>query len=183
MVVAGVNLGSFSAPDLSRLGTVTDWDPLAGIDFVGFSDRESPELGSTLPKWRQLDFVPFRIKISSRPLVLKYFKLKENHILDMRHAEIMALGKLYREGSTKNYDDRAAAIEVQVEQDIQLKKENLLGVVLPEEYLRTPGVRDTLKQLTNIIEPYGLLPLSLREHYSSIYQGVNQVYKKAGINI
>jgi hypothetical protein len=153
-------------------------------EYLTLFDMENFELGTDPEVIGRL--ISFYFDTSRRYVdrrALDEDKLKENHVLDMRHAEIMALGKLYREGSTKNYDDRAAAIEVQVEQDIQLKKENLLGVVLPEEYLRTPGVRDTLKQLTSIIEPYGLLPLSLREHYSSIYQGVNQVYKKAGINI
>jgi hypothetical protein len=41
-------------------------------------------------------------------------ELKEEHSLDMRHAEIQALGRLFREGSTSNLDDRAAAIEIQV---------------------------------------------------------------------
>ena len=153
-------------------------------EYLTLFDMENFELGTDPEVIGRL--ISFYFDTSRRYVdrrALDEDKLKENHVLDMRHAEIMALGKLYREGSTKNYDDRAAAIEVQVEQDIQLKKENLLGVVLPEEYLRTPGVRDTLKHLTSIIEPYGLLPLSLREHYSSIYQGVNQVYKKAGINI
>lgn len=101
----------------------------------------------------------------------------------MRHAEALALARLYREGSTKNYDDRAAAIEVQIAQDIPLKKENLIGIVLPEEYLRTPGFRAELMKLTNVIEPYSLLPLSVSQHYGLIYDCVNKIYKRAGINI
>jgi len=110
-------------------------------------------------------------------------KLKTEHLLNMSHARVMAVSKLYKEGSTKNYDDRAAAIELQVAEDIPLTKENLVGVVLPEEYLRTPGVRESLLELTSIIETYRLLPLSIREHYGQIYECVEQVYKKAGISI
>ncbi|KRQ15910.1 hypothetical protein FBZ96_11580 [Bradyrhizobium stylosanthis] len=110
-------------------------------------------------------------------------KIKEEHVLDMSHAEILALGKLYREGSTKNYDDRAAAIEVQVGEDIPLRKQDLLGVVIPEEYMRTDGVRESLLKLTKYIETYRLLPLSLSQHYSSIYDAVERIYKKAGVNI
>lgn len=69
-------------------------------------------------------------------------KLKDEHLLNMSHSKVLAVSKLYKEGSTKNCDDRAAVIELQVEQDIPLKKENLLGVVIPEEYMRTPGVRE-----------------------------------------
>jgi hypothetical protein len=110
-------------------------------------------------------------------------KLKTEHLLNMSHAKVLAVSKLYKEGSTKNYDDRAAVIELQVEQDIPLKKENLLGVVAPEEYLRTPGVRESLLELTSIIETYRLLPLNISQHYGQIYECVEQVYKKAGINI
>lgn len=110
-------------------------------------------------------------------------RLKEQHLLSMSHAEILAVAKLYREGSTKNCDDRAAAIELQVEEDIPLMKQNLLGVVLPEEYLRTPGTRETLLKMTKIIESYQLLPLSLNQHYSAIYECVGRIYKKAGISI
>lgn len=110
-------------------------------------------------------------------------KLKDEHLLTMSHAEILAVGKLYKEGSTKSADDRSAAIEIQVEQDIPLKKQNLLGVVIPEEFLRTEGVRDSLLGLTNVIETYRLLPLSVLQHYSAIYDGVERIYKRAGINI
>lgn len=110
-------------------------------------------------------------------------KLKTEHLLDMSHARVLALAKLYKEGSTTNNDDRAAVIELQVEQDIPLKKENLLGVVVPEEFLRTPGVRESLLELTSIIETYRLLPLSVGQHYSLVYECVEQVYKKAGINL
>jgi hypothetical protein len=110
-------------------------------------------------------------------------KIKDEHLLTMRHAEILALGKLYREGSTKNCDDRAAAIEVQVAEDIPLTKANLLGVVIPEEYTRTDGVVASLKKLTNVIETYRLLPLSISQHYSSIYDCVERIYTRAGITI
>jgi len=110
-------------------------------------------------------------------------KLKDEHLLNMSHSKVLAVSKLYKEGSTKNYDDRAAAIELQVEQDIPLKKENLLGVVIPEEYMRTPGVRESLQGLTNVIETYRLLPLNINQHYGLIYECVERIYKRAGINL
>lgn len=110
-------------------------------------------------------------------------KLKEEHLLDMSHDKILAVSKLYKEGSTRDCDDRGAVIELQVEEDIPLQKENLLGVVIPEEYQRTPGVVQSLKQLTNVIETYRLLPLSISHYYGLIYECVEQVYKRAGINL
>ena len=110
-------------------------------------------------------------------------KLKEEHLLNMSHAKVLAVSKLFKEGSTKNCDDRAAAIELQVGEDIPLKKENLLGVVVPEEYLRTPGVRESLLNFTSVIETYRLLPLNISQHYGLIYDCVEQVYKRAGINL
>jgi hypothetical protein len=48
-------------------------------------------------------------------------KLKDEHLLTMSHAKVLAVAKLYKEGSTKNYDDRAAAIELQVEEDKRIE--------------------------------------------------------------
>ncbi|MCK1418127.1 MULTISPECIES: hypothetical protein [unclassified Bradyrhizobium] len=110
-------------------------------------------------------------------------KLKEEHLLNMSHSRVLAVSKLYKEGSTKDCDDRAAVIELQVEADIPLKKENLLGVVVPEEFQRTPGVTEALKELTNVIETYRLLPLNVSQHCGLIYECVEQVYKRAGINL
>jgi hypothetical protein len=121
----------------------------------------------------------------------RYFKrrpagleeINEEYSLDMRHAEIMALGKLYHENSSHKFDDRAAAIEIQVEQDIELKPENLLGVVMPAEYARVPGFMADIKRLTNIVETYDLMPLGTAAHYGLLYDGVQRVYRRAGVNL
>ena len=110
-------------------------------------------------------------------------ELIDEHGLDMRHAEIQALGRLFREGSTSNLDDRAAAIEIQVAQDIPLAKDNLLGVVVPQEYARTPGMMKSLKELTPHIETYDLMPVSTNHHFGLIYDRVNAIYKRAGIKV
>ena len=110
-------------------------------------------------------------------------ELKEENAFDMRHAELQALGRLFREGSTSNFDDRAAAIEIQVEQDIPLAQDNLLGAVIPEEYARTPGVMQSLKQLTGHVETYDLMPVSTNHHFGLIYDRVNTIYKRAGVKI
>jgi hypothetical protein len=147
-----------------------------GID--GFNLAGDPNLVGRL--------VSFYFKTPSRYVARKAVgddELKEDHNLDMRHAQILALGRLYREGSTSNLDDRAAAIEVQLADDVKLAADNLLGVVVPSEYLRTPGVKQSLKQLTKYVESYDHFPLGMNEHYGLIYNCVNQIYKKAGVKI
>ena len=101
----------------------------------------------------------------------------------MTHQEILALARLYREQSNPQFDDRAAAIEVQVGEDIRLAKNNLLGVVIPDEYKRTPGLMKALKELTLNIETYPHFPLGLKEYYALIYERVESIYKKSGINL
>lgn len=110
-------------------------------------------------------------------------ELKDEHRLDMRHAEVMALGRLMRENSTSKMDDRAAAIEIQIAQDIPLAKDNLLGVVIPSEYARTEGVMQTLRNLTSNVETYDLFPLSTDHHFALIYDRVKSIYRRAGIKI
>lgn len=110
-------------------------------------------------------------------------EIKEQHSLDMRHAEVLALSKLYLEGSSPEFDDRAAAIELQIEQDIELRKENLLGLVMPKEYARVDELMRSIRVLTPNIETYDLMPLGLNSHFNALYQGVINIYKAAGINI
>lgn len=110
-------------------------------------------------------------------------ELQEEHNMTMRHQEIMALMKLYQEGSTPDFDDRAATIELQLEQDIQLARENLIGLVVPNEYLRTPGVKQAVESLTPNIEGYDHFPLSQNQHYGLIYDAVQRIYRAAGVRI
>jgi hypothetical protein len=110
-------------------------------------------------------------------------EIKEQYNLDMRHAEVMALSRLFLENSSPQCDDRAAAIEIQIEQDIAIKNDNLLGVVMPAEYARVPDLMNSIKALTPNVETYDLLPLGTESHYGLLYQGVNTIYKLAGINI
>lgn len=108
-------------------------------------------------------------------------ELKDQFSLDARHQEILALARLYLEHSSGNCDDRAAAVEVQVEDDIQLNPNHLLGIILPEEYMRVPVVKAALTKLTPHIEAYDLLPLNMEAYYGVVYECVNRIYKKYGI--
>lgn len=110
-------------------------------------------------------------------------EIKEQYNLDMRHAEVMALSRLYLENSTPDCDDRAAAIEIQIAEDIEIRSDNLLGIVMPTEYARVPELLTWIRAITPIVELYDLLPLGTPSHYGLLYQGVQRVYKQAGIAI
>ena len=42
---------------------------------------------------------------------------------------------------------------------------------------------ESLKQLTNVVETYRFLPMNISQHYGLIYECVERVYKRAGINL
>jgi hypothetical protein len=95
--------------------------------------------------------------------------------------EIYALLKLYSENSTAEFDDRAAAIEVQFPSDVPLSPADVLGVVVPEEMVREPMIRDALKSITQNVQTYPLFPLTPDAHFSLVYAEVRNIYKKFGI--
>lgn len=109
-------------------------------------------------------------------------EIKEQHNLDMRHAEIMALSRLFLENSSPECDDRAAAIEIQIEQDLELRSDNLLGVVMPTEYARMDELMRSIRAITPNIETYDIMPLGTLSHYALLYQGVKNIYRSAGLS-
>lgn len=88
--------------------------------------------------------------------------------VDARHDEIMALALLYQEKSNIEFDDRAAAVEVQVNADVSLSGGRLLGVILCEERLRTPGAEAGLRELTPNVITYPLLPNDFQSYFGVI---------------
>ncbi|WP_207184084.1 hypothetical protein [Methylobacterium indicum] len=110
-------------------------------------------------------------------------EITEQHEMTLRHQEIMAVCRLALDNSSRKCDDRAAAIEVSLDQDVVLTHENVLGIVVPEEVTREPSLMKWLFGLTPNIETYSHFPLSLHAHYGQIYQAVRQIYKKAGVRL
>jgi len=110
-------------------------------------------------------------------------EIKDQYNLDMRHAEVMALSRLYLENSSTDCDDRAAAIEIQIEQDLEIRNDNLLGIVMPAEYARVPDLLASIKDITPNVETYDLMPLGTMSHYGLLYQGVMNIYKRCGIKL
>jgi hypothetical protein len=110
-------------------------------------------------------------------------KLNDEYNLTPRHAAVQAVTRLYEEKSAEGFDDRAAAIEVQLEGDISLTPENLLGVVLPEEYKRDREMIKIVRGITPRIEFYEAFPISGNNYFSAVYGAVNAIYRKAGIRL
>ena len=108
-------------------------------------------------------------------------ELKEEHNLLPRHQEVMAVSRLALDSSSMECDDRAAAIEVSLEQDIVLNPRDMLGVVIPDEYKREPELVTALKELTPFIEYYRHNPINHGAHYGQIYDAVQSIYKRAGV--
>ncbi|WP_232631049.1 hypothetical protein [Methylobacterium sp. Leaf118] len=110
-------------------------------------------------------------------------EIKREHDLLPRHQEILAVSKLALENASHQMDDRAAAIEVSVEEDITLLQEHLVGIVMPEEYEREKELWAHLKSLTPNLETYRILPSSLHGYYARVSDCVDRIYKKAGIQL
>lgn len=108
-------------------------------------------------------------------------ELKEEHSLGPRHQEISALHRLYLEQNSTAFDDRSAAVEIQISADVPLLQENVLGVVIPDEYGRDPEIMAALRAITPNVETYRHWPNNALFHYALIYEGVSNIYRKFGL--
>lgn len=110
-------------------------------------------------------------------------ELKNEHSLLPRHAPVVAVSQLYQEKGSDRFDDRAAAIEIQLDSHIELTPENLLGVILPEEYKREKEYIRDIKAITRHVEFYGMHPLNIAAYFGQIYDAVDAIYRKTGIRL
>lgn len=104
--------------------------------------------------------------------------IAKRHEIDARHDEIMALAKLYQEQITTEMDDRAAAIEVQVEEDVSLEGGDVLAVMLCEDRLNTQGLEEALRAITPRIRTYGLYPNGMAGYFGAIAQLTKDLYRE-----
>lgn len=102
--------------------------------------------------------------------------IKSQIKIDVRHARIEALVLLYGERSLAEMDDRARNIEVQISGDIPLA-ENLLGVVLPDQYRLMPEIEQYFGALGANVEYYGLYPLNADAHFGLVYEAVARIMR------
>lgn len=107
-------------------------------------------------------------------------QLKRKHAIDMRHAEVMALARLYNENTSTDLDDRAATVELQVDHDIALDDGNVIGVIVCQEWLRTPEVERKLARITKNIITYSLYPNTMQGYFGVINEKVMGLYQSLG---
>jgi hypothetical protein len=94
--------------------------------------------------------------------------------------EIKALHKLVALKDSK-LDDRRFAIELQSDQSLELIRENVLAVVLPETYIEDPLVVSYVEEkLEAQIVTYPLYPLKKDYYYYAIYEKVDHFFRTSG---
>ena len=110
-----------------------------------------------------------------------YQELIDEHSFSFKHHDILATSRLSLDNSNMECDDRSAAIEISVTEDVPLRSEHLIGLIVPEDLARDLDLYGALKSLTKFVETYRPYPLKLSFHYGQIYEAVERIYKRAGI--
>lgn len=108
-------------------------------------------------------------------------ELKQHHSMMPSEAPAKAINRLYQDRGADRFDDRAAAVEVQIASALPLTREDLLGVVLPEEYKREAEFIEDIRKITPNIEFYGVFPMNINMYWALISDSVNKIYKNSGI--
>jgi hypothetical protein len=163
------------------------------FDSGAFSRRRFPDYITTFAR-DDFEFGPDPSKISTLVSVffgseLRYWRrqasseqdFKDKHSLGPLHMQVEALNRLYGDRSASEFDDRAAAVEVQIEQDITLTTADVLGVVVPEDFVRDLHIKSALDGITQHTETYGLHPVSVSMYFGQVYDAVGRIYSKFGI--
>jgi hypothetical protein len=120
--------------------------------------------------------VAFVVRFEKPPPIKRIFPFDSGAFHERRLPDYITMFKM------DGYD-RAAAIELQIEQDIEIRQDNLLGIVMPTEYSRVPGLMQSITGITKNVETYDHYPLGLGHHFAFLYERVKAIYKLAGINI
>jgi hypothetical protein len=90
--------------------------------------------------------------------------------------EIKALHRLLTL-KDKAVDDRRFAIEVQIDKDVLLQKDNVLAVVIPEPYIENADVTEYIEvTLDAEILTYPIYPLKKDYYYYAIYERVDNFF-------
>ncbi|MDX3809423.1 hypothetical protein ACXIUS_05610 [Bosea thiooxidans] len=153
-------------------------------DYIHTFDREHFLLGSDAKSIDKLVALYFGDRGSYvRRQANSQRELQRRHTFDMRHSELMALARLYSEQIMPEMDDRAAAVEVQVAADVPLGGGNLRGVIVCQEWLRTPGIRKELTKLTPNVLDYPIYPNTMQAYFGMVAQKTMDLYSALGIRI
>lgn len=107
-------------------------------------------------------------------------EVKHRGKLGIRHSQVEALCCMYnREQLTA--DDRAFAIEIQSDQDVEIT-DNLIGIVMPRPYFDDKDLRKRLRSIQGLqVRSYDVWPLSTESYMAAIYREVTEMYRKLGL--
>lgn len=106
--------------------------------------------------------------------------MRETYNLGVKHQEISALARLYNDKSNSSFDDRSKVIELQISEDLNISKENVIGLVLPKQYADDADIQSAISKLECEVETYGEFPLNVDNYYGMIYQSVNHIMRRKG---
>jgi hypothetical protein len=110
-------------------------------------------------------------------------ELKNKFNIGPLEMPIEALIKLYAEHSNAQYDDRSAALEVQIDKDIDLQSSDCIGIVVPEEMIRDSRIKSTLESVSANIETYQIHPVNPDWHFILVYEAVTRIYRSIGMRV
>jgi len=160
------------------------------FDSGAFSKKRFPDYIGMMPRSEfelRIPDAPQRIIGSFFGSAKSYFLLnpKSSQIFDQEFslspfdAEVQAILRLAGEKTLPDFDDRRFAIEVQSKEPVNLSIDKPLAVVLPEQYLDIPAVRNMIQDVWGA-EPLGypMFSLSVSAYHAMIYQEVYSFYKR-----
>jgi hypothetical protein len=114
-------------------------------------------------------------RLSSRPKE-QFESIFDVDVLD---EEMKALHKLIQH-KDKKFDDRRFAIEMQFDQDVDLKVRKPLLAILPETYLTNEKYIKKIQSLGAEVLTYPVYPLRKEYYYYGIYEKLDQFYASRG---
>jgi hypothetical protein len=107
--------------------------------------------------------------------------IKRQHILGPKDIPAEALNALYKEALSEKVDDRCRAIEVQVENRIELASNPLLGIIAPRPYEADPTYKAMLNALAPNVEYYDILPYRVQSYYWMLHDFTKKILTKEGL--
>lgn len=96
--------------------------------------------------------------------------IQETYAIGPSGFSILALSSLISKQPTDEADDRNCVIEVQFDSDIPIQAPLLKGVILAEEWLSDPALKEELESLDCTIKTYPIYPVRRGAYYSKIYE-------------
>lgn len=144
-----------------------------------FSDFEFSDF-SAAPEYIQIRKIIDSFYGSNERYVKKKPKTKDDIVSEFALGPsafpIAALAQLLNKPPNDDFDDRSATIEVQIEGSVALTDMDVLGVVLPEEWLDDKDIVAALSTLTDNVLPYSIYPLRRDAYYAKVYELCGKVH-------